>query len=511
MEIIMELIKEKKSCLEILFSGSEKIPVNGDIIVPDTKPDVLKVLQTNADCSISDKGLTAQSMYAEGMLNVNILYLPEDTSGICCINSSFVFNSKIPLANVDSSMKLKLSCNVSRIEFVLLNSRKLAIKASVTLNYDVIGERELEFPVGCEELTAEIASRELCINSIAAYEECDFIVRDSLEVPSGKASISEILKTDAQIYDIETKAVTGKLIVKGILSVCTLYRCTNGKTDFCSGEFPFTEVFDVYELEDEDDCLLNLVIHDISLDTSPDNDNDLRIVNMECIISASLRVDRHHTISLLSDCYCPGLSTAAEYNELSLNRYCETLHQKTTLKEIASTNGNLPEISKIYNVLSEADISKCEAKNGKITIEGNIKAYILYLTEDEKYSVCSFKKDIPFSYTSNTDNTVPACQCDIGITTLRTSYSINSSGEIELRCILSFDVILTEKIRLTVISTVDTHPTDECGDIIVYFVKNGDTLWSVAKNYSVKQSDILEINALDSDTLSPGQKLLIPA
>ncbi len=46
-----------------------------------------------------------------------------------------------------------------------------------------------------------------------------------------------------------------------------------------------------------------------------------------------------------------------------------------------------------------------------------------------------------------------------------------------------------------------------------YVVKNGDTLWGIAKkllNYSARYVDIVRINGLKTATLQKGQKLALP-
>ena len=53
----MELIKEKESYIESLICENEKVAVEEDIIVPDIKPDILKVLQVDARAYVTDRGL----------------------------------------------------------------------------------------------------------------------------------------------------------------------------------------------------------------------------------------------------------------------------------------------------------------------------------------------------------------------------------------------------------------------------------------------------------------------
>lgn len=48
------------------------------------------------------------------------------------------------------------------------------------------------------------------------------------------------------------------------------------------------------------------------------------------------------------------------------------------------------------------------------------------------------------------------------------------------------------------------------GDYLVYTVKKGDSLWSIANQYGVSIDDIIELNNLSSTALSINQQLLIP-
>ena len=44
----------------------------------------------------------------------------------------------------------------------------------------------------------------------------------------------------------------------------------------------------------------------------------------------------------------------------------------------------------------------------------------------------------------------------------------------------------------------------------VYVVKSGDTLWGIANKYGITVDKLKEINNLNKDILSIGQKLLVP-
>ncbi|MCM1370710.1 MAG: LysM peptidoglycan-binding domain-containing protein [Clostridium sp.] len=51
---------------------------------------------------------------------------------------------------------------------------------------------------------------------------------------------------------------------------------------------------------------------------------------------------------------------------------------------------------------------------------------------------------------------------------------------------------------------------EESGDYITYTVKKGDTLYSIARNYNLSVSDIVNLNNLKTNLLTLGQQLLLP-
>ena len=45
--------------------------------------------------------------------------------------------------------------------------------------------------------------------------------------------------------------------------------------------------------------------------------------------------------------------------------------------------------------------------------------------------------------------------------------------------------------------------------MIVYFVKDGDTIWNIARDFRVTMDSIKKVNNLQDDRISRGEKLYI--
>lgn len=71
--------------------------------------------------------------------------------------------------------------------------------------------------------------------------------------------------------------------------------------------------------------------------------------------------------------------------------------------------------------------------------------------------------------------------------------------------------LMSNVLRINQVLFIPTKKEEESGNYIVYTVKSGDTLYSVAKKYGISVTELKEINDLSNNTLSIGQKLLVPA
>ena len=89
-----------------------------------------------------------------------------------------------------------------------------------------------------------------------------------------------------------------------------------------------------------------------------------------------------------------------------------------------------------------------------------------------------------------------------------------SGNEIEARATLNLETIVSEEKEGEIITEIDF---DESGTVapygasaIIYVVKKGDSLWSIAKEYNTTMEDILLLNDIENpDLIYPNQKLLI--
>ena len=198
--------------LEILDNAIRRIPdfpkkgilfydITGVLVNPpafkfclDKMVELYKDSKIDAVAGIGDKSISDGLIYVKGKVYVNILYIPDGESELpVSIKTSIDFKNKIDNPKITQDMKLKVICDVTKIDFEVLNSRKLALKATVSTSYEVVGEKEIEYCVGFDNTNCEYIKNEYALDTIGAFDDFDFVLRDSMEIASGKSSIKEIL------------------------------------------------------------------------------------------------------------------------------------------------------------------------------------------------------------------------------------------------------------------------------------------------------------------------------
>ncbi len=511
----MELIKKTASIGELLFSGSFETIADGDLIVPDVKPDILKILQVNASAFISSKEISEGHLTISGRVDMTVLYICEgEDSCLQSMHTSFDFIHKTEKQAFDDSCYAIVGADVSHVDFHVINSRKISLKAIIAIDCEVMSSKEFSLLSETDEKNMQICTDATNISTICQMKDFEFLIKEQLEIPNGKSSINEILNIDYKLCDKEIKVITEKIVVKGSLSVCVLYSDIEKNIDYAEAEFPFTEVFESNDTDENCDCDIDLRICDFSFDTSEDADGDLRIIDLKAVVCAQTKTTKTQEFEFITDCYCPGWQTITACSENSYNEIVFSPSCKNTLRENVVIDKNLPQINRVYNVITRSFITNSYTEENKLSVEGKISAYILYLTDSPQSPLYSLKKDIPFSYLLESPGTKAGMDSGINLEIEHTSFHLNASNEVELRFILSIKANIFAPRTLNLINDIKLCeiPKSDKKGIVIYFVQPGDTLWKIAKNYCVSVQDIINFNDIsDKNKISIGERLLIPA
>ena len=139
---------------------------------------------------------------------------------------------------------------------------------------------------------------------------------------------------------------------------------------------------------------------------------------------------------------------------------------------------------------------------------------ILYITGNDEMPFYSVDGMIPFSHIIEAnginEDSIFFLQADLE----QLSTSMIDSNEIEVKAVISLNVLVLQCANRMIISKVEERPLDmekiqAMPGITVYVVKNGDSMWDIAKRFYTTVEEICELNELEEDRVVPGMPLLL--
>lgn len=88
------------------------------------------------------------------------------------------------------------------------------------------------------------------------------------------------------------------------------------------------------------------------------------------------------------------------------------------------------------------------------------------------------------------------------------------NAEVEVKAVLAFHGFLKEEVKIRcpqemICLPFDAEKLEKQPGIVGYIVKEGDTLWDLAKRYGITGERILEMNDCEKNGLKSGDKILI--
>lgn len=512
----MQLNKEAISINETVMRDFSQLLVEGDIIVPDIRPDMAKILQIDASAMVDEVVAGNGVADLSGRVVLNILYVPEEHSRpVCSIPATLEFGSQIENSAITPDSKCMVEVDVGHIDFTMLNSRKLSVRVVVEVQSRCMRENIVEVVQDIEsEHPVEIKKENISIYNILSCTHTKFSLKDTLDFPAGKPSAVSMLKMDAKITDKDTRMVTGKLVIKGVVGLCSLYVSEDNVIEFMEHEIPFTEVLDIDGAGEHSICDMDLWICQSDFDLRADINGDMRLIDIELLFGANVTLMQDSVIELVSDCFCIGRKMVCESKAYQLDEMVGQSARQHAVREILSIPEDMPEIETVYNITTKPYITDIRTQSGKAVVTGTVDCYVLYMTASSTMPLNSFKKQMEFTCSIDIDGLEENNDCEVKAEVAHTGYNLTMAGEVEVRVTLNLSAKAVRHKTVYLLSDAyidETAEEEPRHGIVIYFASGNDELWDIAKKYRVSINELMELNNLQDDKRpEAGRQLIIP-
>jgi LysM repeat protein len=304
--------------------------------------------------------------------------------------------------------------------------------------------------------------------------------------------------------------------ISGELGITVLYKgeeennpmeIAEGKLDF-SGSVPF-------EGGENTVCKVSIDVENCRCTVAEDEDGENRVIDVEAVMNVQITADEEYSVEVLEDAYCINKKIDMEEEEIAYDLNVCNISSQYPIKEIIEIDEQSPDILRIFKVTGMPYIDDVSVEDDKITVSGVINVNIIYVTGDDENPVYSVKNSVPFSQTIEAKGAKEGMTVTIDRDISNIRFNMLSDREVEIRCVLNMETNVCKEV--TGIFSVDANVTDmdkeeirNIPSMVIYVVKEGDTLWKLSKRFNSTVDCIAEINKLENpDLIYPGQKLVI--
>jgi len=514
-----QLVKEKISLDQNIGRETAQILMEGDMIVPDVKPDMALLLQTDAKVSIERTEVSTDRVNFIGKLDLQALYIAKgQEKSVHSMSLSAPVDDFINMDGVTKDMWVTARAELVNIDYKMLNDRKINYRAVVNIHVGADRSDTKDVVVHIQDIPEnQLLKSHLSLNRTVEHKQDIFIVKDQMSVPSGKPNIREILQCAVRIANKDVRIAAGRVTITGELAVTTLYRTENGESmiEFTEHEIPFNGTVDVPGARDDMYADINLAVRDQYVQIRPDADGEDRVMDIEISVSVSLKVISGENLEILEDAYCINQQLDIAYTPVRYPRLICRNRNQSPVKEVVQIDGQCPDILQIFRVKGDAHIDDIKVIDDRIIVEGVINADVLYVAENDDTPLFSYQTFIPYRQVIETKGARPDMRVNVDVSVDHIAFNMLSRRETELRFLLTFATQVLEERSMNIIqdiafSEMDRSVLENMASITVYVVQPGDSLWKIAKKYNTGLDELMAVNEIENASrVGAGQKLLI--
>ena len=504
----IDTTKERVCINQLIGQKSETRCIEGEMIVPDIKPDILNVLQSTGNVCIYKKEILDGKVKIDGSVQVYIIYFADDENGSTrSLNTSLDFTEIIPMQECMQGMNAIIKSEICSIDTKVLNERKVNIKANVNFQVKLCLNENIELISGIEGINdLQRLNHETVVNSLVGDGTTKAIAKETIAIDPAD-NLAEILCSDIKITNKDTKISYNKVLVKADAVIRILYLTEDNRVNSCESTVAIMGFVDIQNVSDEHRCDTNYELKNLLIKPNSEEEHSIYV---EAELEICCFAFERKNVTITEDLYSPTQNLDFTKKQVRLTG------NKTEIKDVCSLKEKIeiPEFSgeKICYVTIYPKITSQNIENKRINFNGEVNLNLLFWNENEN-RINGSRRSIPLQFSMQMQDVGEESDIDTEIETVRQDFVVGSDGSIDARIDILFLVNSTDSRKTQVIDeiTLDEESKRNNCSMVIYYAKPEDTLWKIAKRFGSTVEEIAKTNGIENpDILQVGRQLFIP-
>ena len=512
----MELIKRNIHMDCIKTQAVTQFTLEEDVNIPDSKPDVHSLNLERAELVTEEIRPGTDMVTVRGNLKFQVLYHTlEEGSSLILLEGQLPFEEKIHMKDVQPGDNVTVEGSIEDLTISMIHSRKLNVQALITLSAKVEEIQDEEVPIAISgEEKCEYRKMPMTAAKLAIRKNDVFRLKEEINLPSHYPNIFQILWDNVSTGDMAFKVMDDKIAISGDVHFFLLYEGEGEEHPVQTFEttLPFTGTLECSGAKEGMIPDIRCHIGQKGLTVRPDFDGEERSVGMELSLEIDMRIYEEEDLEVISDIYGVSEEISVQSHPANLKKLLSCVTGKTKLTEhVQVGTGN---VLQLLHSEGTVTLEKQNPVENGILLQGNVCLKVMYSTGEDDSPYGCIQTRLPYQYTLEIPDMTPEDMGNVHGEAEQLQVTMLDGEELDVKVILCFSTSVFRNSRLELIQEINAQPLDtekmsRLPGMVVYVVKDGDSLWNIGKKYYVTVDTLRSLNELEGDTLVPGQKLLV--
>ncbi len=512
----MELIRRNIHMDRIRVQAVTQFTLEDDVNLPENKPDISALNLEKGEILIDEIRPGTDSVMVRGRMLFMVLYhTQEEESSLVLLEGKLPFEEKINIQGVAPGDTVVVDGDVEDITLNKINSRKLNVQSLITMTAKVEELYDEEAPIGIHgDEKVEYRRMPLNLAQIAICKNDIFRLKEEVALPSNYPNIFQILWNNLFLGDVEFKIMEEKITVSGDVHLFILYE-GEGEDHPCrcfETTIPFSGILECHGCHEGMLPDIRYRLGQQEMTIRPDFDGEERNIGLELVLDIAIRIYQEEKLEIISDIYGVSKEVSTVTHKANLRRLLSRVTGKTKVTDHIHVSGGT--VLQLLHSEGTVTLEQQSTVENGIFLQGSMLVKVMYITgEDEAPYGCT-QAQIPYQYTLEIPDIAPEDMGEVHAEVEQLQATMLDGEEMDVKAVLSFSTVVFKNVPVDLITQVNVSELDGnklsgLPGMVIYMVKEGDNLWNIGKQYYVPVDTLREMNALDSDELKTGQKLLI--
>lgn len=470
-----------------------------ETIVPDSMPDVGRIIGCWGVPVLRGKEWRGGSLTASGGVPARLLYAPADDGPLQVMECYLPFTLRWELPQTDREGVMQVRCRLRSIDARMLNSRKLLVRANVAaLGEAFLPEEESFYTLPDPPRGLEVQTARYPLTLPADCCEKTFLLDEELTLPTGNPEIGRVVYYGLTPELSEGKVLGGKAVFKGTYRLHLVYLTPEGELTQWDQEVPFSQFADLNrEFEDEPELTVDLLPTGVELEPMEDG----RTVALKCSVLAQCLICATRSVEVVQDAYSLRCPVELQRQSVELESRLDRQQLQEPLRIPAEVQGSVADLCGLV------DYPRIERRGEEICFETPVSCRVLYYDENGALQGREFRGEAESSLPADESSRCYGITAPAG----RMQYSA-AAGEIQGMAALTVSCCAGQPIEaIQGITLGDPVPrSTQRPSVILRRAGGQESLWSLGKTYGSTVEAIRQANDLTADSAPAGAMLLIP-